>query len=150
MEGMRVNAAEMYAASKSLSEAYAAVMAPLARETGLAGTAVDILLFLANNPGKDTAKDICTMRGLKPGIVSFHVENLAREGYLARRAVPGDRRKSGLTLTEKADAVVVRGRAMQKEFAAALTEGIDQRALAVCFSCLERMRENAARMADGK
>ena len=90
------------------------------------------------------------MRGLKPGIVSFHVENLAREGYLARRAVPGDRRKSGLTLTEKADAVVVRGRAMQKEFAAALTEGIDQRALAVCFSCLERMRENAARMADGK
>ena len=64
--------------------------------------------------------------------------------------MPGDRRKSGLTLTEKADAVVVRGRAMQKEFAAALTEGIDQRALAVCFSCLERMRENAARMADGK
>ena len=52
MEGMRVNAAEMYAASKSLSEAYAAVMAPLARETGLAGTAVDILLFLANNPGE--------------------------------------------------------------------------------------------------
>lgn len=90
------------------------------------------------------------MRGLKPGIVSFHVENLAREGYLERRAVPGDRRKSGLTLTEKADAVVVRGRAMQKEFAAALTEGIDQRALAVCFSCLERMRVNAARMADGK
>ena len=39
---------------------------------------------------------------------------------------------------------------LQKEFAAALTEGIDQRALAVCFSCLERMRENAARMADGK
>ena len=37
-----------------------------------------------------------------------------------------------------------------EDFAAALTEGIDQRALAVCFSCLERMRENAARMADGK
>ena len=139
MEGMRVRAADMYAASKSLSEAYAAVMAPLARETGLAGTAIDILLFLANNPGKD-----------KPGIVSFHVENLVREGYLERRAVPGDRRKSGLTLTEKADGVVGRGRAMQKEFAAALTEGIDQRALSVCFSCLERMRENAARMADGK
>lgn len=150
MEGMRVNAADMYAASKSLSEAYAAVMAPLAKETGLAGTAIDILLFLANNPGKDTAKDICAMRGLKPGIVSFHVENLVREGYLERRAVPGDRRKSGLTLTEKADAVVVRGHVMQKEFAAALTDGIDQRALAVCFSCLERMRENAAKMASEK
>ena len=59
MEGVRVNAADMYAASKSLSEAYAAVMAPLARETGLAGTAVDILLFLANNPGKDTGSNQC-------------------------------------------------------------------------------------------
>lgn len=150
MEGVRMNAAEMYAASKCLSEAYAAVMAPLARETGLAGTAIDILLFLANNPGKDTAKDICTLRGLKPGIVSFHVENLVREGYLERRAVPGDRRKSGLTLTAKADEAVERGRATQKKFADALTEGIDPRALAVCFSCLERMRENAARMASEK
>lgn len=150
MEGVRVNAADMYAASKSLSEAYAAVMAPLARETGLAGTAIDILLFLANNPGKDTAKDICTMRGFKPGIVSFHVENLVREEYLERRAVPGDRRKSGLILTEKASRVVESGREMQKKFALALTEGIDPRALEVCFACLERMRGNAARIASEK
>ena len=54
MEGVRVNAADMYAASKSLSEAYAAVMAPLARETGLAGTAVDILRLLRSHKNAGT------------------------------------------------------------------------------------------------
>lgn len=68
----------------------------------MAQPAVDILLFLANNPGRDTARDICTYRKLKPAIVSFHVDKLAREGYLLRQAVPGDRRKCRLVPTEKA------------------------------------------------
>lgn len=62
---------------------------PLTVELSMAQPAVDILLFLANNPGMDTAKDICTYRHLKPAIVSFHVDNLVREGYLERREVPG-------------------------------------------------------------
>lgn len=39
---------------------------PLCEKNGLAQTALDILLFLHNNPGRDTAKDICTYRHLKP------------------------------------------------------------------------------------
>ena len=64
-------------------------MQPLCRREGLASNGVDILLFLANNPGLDTARDICTYRGLKPGIVSFHVEKLVQEGYLLRQPAPG-------------------------------------------------------------
>ena len=145
-----VTAVHFFSSAGKVIEAYHKVLQPLCQEEDLPIIAMDMLLFLANNPEKTTAQDICRCRGLKPGIVSVYVERLVSEGYLQRQPVPGDRRKSGLTLTEKADAVVMRGRAMQKEFAAALTEGIDQRALAVCFSCLERMRENAARMADGK
>lgn len=63
-------------------------MQPLCRREGLAPNGVDILLFLANNPGLDTARDVCTYRGLKPGIVSFHVEKLVQEGYLLRAARP--------------------------------------------------------------
>ena len=78
------NAYQVYTGARQLLEGYAAAMQPLCRREGLAPNGVDILLFLANNPGLDTARDICTYRGLKPGIVSFHVEKLVQEGYLLR------------------------------------------------------------------
>ena len=89
-------AVRFYTYSKRFEEAYTAAMRPLTEELDMAQPAVDILLFLANNPGMDTARDICTYRHLKPAIVSFHVEKLAGEGYLERQPVPGDRRKCRL------------------------------------------------------
>ena len=74
-------AVRFYTYSKRFEEAYTAAMRPLTEELDMAQPAVDILLFLANNPGMDTARDICTYRHLKPAIVSFHVEKLAGEGY---------------------------------------------------------------------
>ena len=74
-------ASQLYAALRRFQDAYAAALRPLCERTGMAQGAVDILLFLANNPGLDTARDICLYRRLKPGIVSLHVESLAREGY---------------------------------------------------------------------
>ena len=79
-----LNAAQVYTYTRRILDAYAAVMQPLSAELDMAQNAVDILLFLANNPGLDTARDICTYRKLKPGIVSFHVDNLVRGGYLLR------------------------------------------------------------------
>ena len=73
------NAYQVSIAARQLLEGYAAAMQPLCRREGLAPNGVDILLFLANNPGLDTARDICTYRGLKPGIVSFHVEKLPQQ-----------------------------------------------------------------------
>ena len=74
------NAYQVSIAARQLLEGYTAAMQPLCRREGLAPNGVDILLFLANNPGLDTARDVCTYRGLKPGIVSFHVEKLVQEG----------------------------------------------------------------------
>ena len=82
------NAYQVSIAARQLLEGYAAAMQPLCRREGLAPNGVDILLFLANNPGLDTARDVCTYRGLKPGIVSFHVEDLAA----FRRCLEGFRR----------------------------------------------------------
>ena len=82
-------ASQLYAALRRFQDAYAAALRPLCERTGMAQGAVDILLFLANNPGLDTARDICLYRRLKPGIVSLHVESLAREGYLERRHAGG-------------------------------------------------------------
>ena len=62
---------------------------------------MDILLFLHNNPGYDTARDICTYRQLKPALVSLYIENLVQLGFLAREGVPEDRRKCRLVLTRR-------------------------------------------------
>ena len=48
--------------------------------------------------------------GIKPNLVSFHVEKLVQEEYLIREAIPGDRRQVKLILTEKADVIVEKGR----------------------------------------
>lgn len=107
---------------------------------------MDILLFLANNPGLDTARDVCTYRGLKPGIVSFHVEKLVQEGYLLRQPAPGDRRKCRLVCTEKAGPVVQQGRALQETFFRRMTAGLDPQDLAAFRRCLEGFRRNLSQM----
>ena len=82
-------AVRFYTYSKRFEEAYTAAMRPLTEELDMAQPAVDILLFLANNPGMDTARDICTYRHLKPAIVSFHVEKLAGGGVSGAPAGAG-------------------------------------------------------------
>lgn len=140
-------ASQLYAAMRRFQDAYAAALRPLCERTGMAQGAVDILLFLANNPGLETARDICLYRRLKPGIVSLHVENLAREGYLERRPVPGDRRKCGLRCTELAQPIIREGQALQQSFMQQIAAGVPDADLDVCLRCIRTMEANLARMA---
>lgn len=138
----QLTASRMFYNANKFRDAYQIAMQPLCDETGLPQTAVDILLFLANNPDYDTARDVCRCRGLKPGLVSFHVDRLVGDGLLERRDVPGDRRKTGLVLTSKAQAVIDRGRLLQKAFAARLLEGLNQEDLDHFFRCLAAFDRN--------
>ena len=65
------------------AQAYNAVCKPLCQELGLSQTALDILLFLANNPDYKTARDIVEVRHIKANLVSMNVDKLVQEGYLA-------------------------------------------------------------------
>ena len=58
-------ASQLYAALRRFQDAYAAALRPLCERTGMAQGAVDILLFLANNPAFDTARDIVEQRILR-------------------------------------------------------------------------------------
>lgn len=60
----------IFSHANKMTQAYHIMLTPLCKETGLPPLALDILLFLANNPEHNTAKDICRMRGHKSGIVS--------------------------------------------------------------------------------
>lgn len=57
-------------------------------------TALDVLMFLANNPEFNTAGDVCRYRNIKAALVSFHVEKLVEAGFVERQAVKGDRRNA--------------------------------------------------------
>ena len=141
-----LTASAMFANTARFADAYHAALSPLCAETGLPPAAADILLFLANNPGCETAGAICRMRGLKPAIVSFHIDRLVSEGFLLRQSVPGDRRKTALVLTEKAESVVERGRGLQKAFADRLIDGLSEEDLAHFRRCVAAFDRNIERI----
>lgn len=82
---------------------------------------------LANNPECDTASDIVELRKIKANLVSVNVNRLVEEGYLYRKPVPGDRRKTRLLCTKQAQPIIDKGRALQAQFAARLLSGMSER-----------------------
>lgn len=144
-----LTAAKLHVHAKRFMDAYSAAMQPLSREFAIPQTAAEILLFLANNPENRTAKDICTMRQLKPGIVSLHVDTLVTLGFLERKSVPGDRRKLHLEPTEKASSIIARGRQMQERFAQTLAQGLSPEELSCFARCMETISQNLECAATG-
>ena len=122
--------------------AYSAACKPLCQELKLPQTAFDILLFRANNPDYKTASDIVDVRKIKANLVSVNVDRLVQEGYLTRRAVEGDRRKTQLICTEKARPIIARGQALQMEFGESLLSGIDEPTREAFFRTMEIIGKN--------
>lgn len=122
--------------------AYSTVCKPLCTELGFPRTAFDILMFLANNPEHKTARDIVELRHIKANLVSVNVEKLVHDGYLVRRAVPGDRRKAELCCTEKALPIIERGRELHESFFEGLFAGMDDETRDAFFRAAEIINEN--------
>ncbi len=131
--------------SRKLLSAYSIACKPLCRELDLSQTAFDILMFLGNNPRYKTASDIVEFRHIKANLVSVNVERLVREGYLVRRRVKDDRRKTNLICTEKAEQVVTRGRRLQKRFSERLFANMDADLRKAFATAIDRIEENLNR-----
>ena len=134
--------ATLFSHANKMTQAYHIMLTPLCKEAGLPPLALDILLFLANNPEHNTAKDICRMRGHKSGIVSVHVERLVNDGLLERREMPGDRRQTRLVCTERAQDIITRGREIQWKFGLRLMEGISKEDNEIMRRCFEKIDIN--------
>lgn len=101
-----MSAIQMIAIGRKLSNIYSELSLPICKKYGINQTCFDILLFFANNPKHNTARDICEVRGIKSGIASVSVEILIENGFLVRKDDESDRRRRRLILTEKADPVI--------------------------------------------
>ena len=132
--------------ARKLSAAYSAMCKPLCQQLKLPQTAFDILLFLGNNPQYRTASDVVEIRKIKANLVSVNVEKLVQEGYLQREVVVGDRRKTQLVCTEKAQPVIAQGQQLQKEFGNRLLMGVKESDKACFLRVLKQMEENVEQL----
>ena len=124
------------------SLAYNTLCKPLCQELKLPQTAFDILMFLANNPDCKTASDVVEIRKIKANLVSVNVDKLVQEGYLERQTMAGDRRKTQLLCTAKAQPVIARGRELQESFFDRLLDNTDEAMRQAFFATLDVMRQN--------
>ena len=128
--------------ARKISLAYNKTCKELCHELNLPQTALDILMFLANNPQYRTARDIVEVRKIKANLVSVHVDRLVKEGYLERRAVEGDRRKTELICTQKAQPVIEKGGQLQEAFKEQLFSGMEKKMQRQMEEMVRRMEQN--------
>lgn len=81
-------------------------IAPVCREYNINSTEMTVLLFVHNNPDKNTARDVIEYSRLAKANVSKAVEHLMRRGLLVRVRDAQDRRLMHLSLTETAERIM--------------------------------------------
>ena len=128
--------------ARKIRLAYNEYCKSLCKEIHMPQTAFDILMFLGNNPSYKTASDIVEIRHIKANLVSVNVDRLVREGYLMRQEVKGDRRKTELICTEKAQSVIRRGQKLQRTFFDRLLENMDEPTRNAFFAAMKIMEKN--------
>jgi DNA-binding MarR family transcriptional regulator len=88
------------------------------RRIGLSLPQFDLLSTLSGREGA-SQQDIAERLYVTKGNVSGLIDRLAAQGFVERRALPGDRRSYALHLTPEGRAVTERGLALQADLVAA-------------------------------
>lgn len=121
---------------------YAEALRPVEQKYGLTRNEIDVILFLANNPAHDTARDMVEMRSLTKSHVCKSVDSLTRRGFLSGRQDRQDRRCVHLTLLPAAAPAVQDARQAQKRFFQRLTRGSTPAEEQMLEQILERLLHN--------
>lgn len=124
------------------TKGYAKLLDPICKKYELTRNELDVLLFLANNPGYDRAVDIVNNRGISKSHVSLSITNLEARGLLWRQEDPEDRRTIHLKLTEAATPITDTGRMAQKRFFQYLHKGVTQEQLEAVMAMAKIVSEN--------
>lgn len=122
---------------------YESLLKPICLSYGLSHMEAEILAFLHNNPGRDTASDIVELRMFKKGNVSQAADSLIERGFLARERDPADRRKSHLHLTEEAGGILEEIETARLVFQTQLFSGFSEDEYLLFQSLNSRIFENA-------
>ena len=116
--------------------------------TGLSMREAHILLFLANNPEYDTARDITILRGMSKSQVSQAVELLAAEGFLLRTPDETDRRVIHLAISSEGQPLARECQRLQEHCSAQLLTGLSPEEILQLQELLDVVLDNGARLAE--
>ena len=115
---------------------------PVCKKNQLTRMELDILLFLANNPGYDTAKDIIERRRLTKSHVSMSLKNLERRDMVQKEYYPGNQKTAHLKLSSASIQMVAEGQQAQKKFFQTVFRDFNPEDVSRMEDYFERMRKN--------
>jgi len=109
---------------------------------GLTSMEMAILLFLANNPEYDTAKEIVEKRHLTKSHVSISLRSLEERKYVRREYRNGNHRTEHICIQPEAKDAICAGQSAQQEFFRILVEDFSSDEKAQLMDFLERIHQN--------
>ena len=136
---------EMWTGLRSLIRLYDKMLKKVCTEHDLTMIEADVISFLRNNPGKDTAADIVELRGLSKGAVSKAVESLIQKSLLERIPDTEDRRRIHLRMKPEAEPVTEMVDDVKEEFLNAVLGGFTNEELEEHTRFFQRMFDTTKR-----
>lgn len=115
---------------------------PVCKKYQLTRMELDILLFLANNPGYDTAKDIIERRRLTKSHVSMSLKDLERRDLVQKEYYPGNQKTAHLKLSSASVQMVAEGQQAQKKFFQTVFRDFNPEDVSRMEDYFDRMRKN--------
>ena len=115
---------------------------PVCKKYQLTRMELDILLFLANNPGYETAKDIIERRRLTKSHVSMSLKDLERRDLVQKEYYPGNQKTAHLKLSSASIQMVAEGQQAQKKFFQTVFRDFNPEDVSRMEDYFERMRKN--------
>lgn len=140
---MGIHTTDFLTSLRCMMKLYDGILKTVCEQYQLTLIEANIISFLYNNPGKDTAGDIVELKMLSKGNVSRAVETLIGKSLLQRRQDETDRRKMHLTLLPEAAPVTETIERLRTDFEQDLFCGISDQDLEQFFQVHSRLRENA-------
>lgn len=111
-----MNATDFLTGIRGIMKLHESMLKEIGARYHLTMIEANIISFLHNNPGRDTAGDIVELRMLSKGNVSLGVESLIQKGILKRSPDDSDRRKIHLSLLSAAKPITDDIDAVQRQF----------------------------------
>ena len=135
----------MWMGLRSLIRLYDKMLKRVCTEHDLTVIEADVISFLQNNPGKDTAADIVELRMLSKGAVSKAVESLIQKSLLERIPDTEDRRRIHLKLKQEAAPVTESIDEVREEFSDTVLDGFTKEELEAHTRFFQRLSDNTKR-----
>jgi DNA-binding MarR family transcriptional regulator len=104
-----------------------------------------VMFWLGRQPGSKQV-ELAEKLDVEPITAGRTIDRLEEAGLVERRPDPEDRRVWRLYLTEQAEPMVTRLRAVAEDVLAEVFQGVDEKEIAALRGALERLRDNVTAM----